>query len=449
MSGMNLISLVWLAVALFSIGIIVLMILKFFKKDTALQDVERNIKEGNYKKALTQALKYVTTNPNDFLIKFYIGQAYEGLKDFRQAVTYYEKASIAAAMSSQEEVKAQIFLKVAELYKKTKKYNESMGYFVLVLDKEPKNLKALMGISDLLFETQNYKKAKEYLETFVKIKADNVRARYMLAKVYTQVNNMSEAAAQLEYILENVKVNDEVLINNCTMMLGDVYLNMKNYSKAVNVYKEMMDKEAYAETVLVKIIDIYIKMNQVKDAVIMANQNLGKLSREKECEVHYMIAAAYLKENEVYKAALTWEKAYKLNQNYKDLRGIISRYSYLLQNPGLAPLFSKSDGEFESFSLKLLKTPYIKQTLKKDNYWAFESGDKSYVIYRRPFPITVNELSEIEKVMNQNFRANTKYVLYALYGVTNENNTSNTTYNADKMDLISDNDFIKAVNEIS
>lgn len=443
MSQTNIIILIWISVALFLTGIIIIMIIKFIKKDTSLVTIEKSLKEGNYKKALNLALKLSKEDPKDFIVKYYIGQAYEGLKDYRQAVTFYEKASVAAALSSQEEIKNQIFLKVAECYKKLKKYNEALGYYALVIEKEPKNLKALFGAGELLFELQNYKKAKEYLDTYVKLKPDNLRARFMLGKAEYHSNNYAKAIDNLEFILENLKVTDDVFYANVILTLSDAYIATKNYTKAISILKKLLEKEMEEDTVIPKIAEIYLRNNQTREAILFAQQNMEKVSKEKKCVLYYIIGSAYMKEEEIVEAANAWHSAYNLNPNYKDLRNLMSRYSYIIQYPELKSLYTKNEKVFEEFAIKLLNHPYIKQVIKKENYWAFESGDVSYVIYKKPFPVPLNELNEIEKLIHQNFKASSKYILFSLYGIIDENNSSNISYNSGKMELISDIDFVK------
>ncbi len=442
MGEINLFFLIWIAVVLFSIGLIILIILNFIKKDTTLVAIEKSLKDGSYKKALNLALKIAKDNPKDFLVKYYIAQAYEGLRDYKQAAVYYEKASIAAGLSAEEEIKNQIFLKVAESFRKIKKYNEAMGYYVLVLEKEPKNLKALIGISEILFEQENYKKAKEYLDVYVKAKPDNLKARFMLGKSSAKTNDYSTAMDNLEFILQNIKINDEVLITNTSLLLADVYLATKNYSKATNVLKKLLDKQIEMDIVVVKIADAYIRNNQTKEAIVFAQQNINRVSKEAQCELYYFMGNAYMKEDEIMKAAKSWNAAYKINPSYKDLKSIVSRYNYLIEHPELEPLFSKNESSFESFVLSLLNYPYVKQIIKKENFWVIESGDISYLVYRKPFPVSMAELNEMEKVIKQNFKANSKCILFSLFGITNESFTSSDVYDASKMDLVSEIDFI-------
>ena len=443
MKDINIIILIWISVALFFVGIIIIFILRFIKKDTTLVTIEKSLKEGNYKKALNLALRISKDDPKDFLIKYYIGQAYEGLKDYRQAVFYYEKASVAAALSAQEEIKNQIFLKVADSYKRIKRYNEALGYYVLVLEKQPKNLKALLGAGELMFEEGNYRKAREYLETYLKLKPDNLRVRYMLGVACYHTNEYIRAIDNLEFVVSNYKITDDVFYKNSVLSLSDAYIATKNYSKAIDLLKKLVEKEIENDIVIPKIADIYLKNNQIREAILFCQQNLSKVSKEKQGELYYTMGNAYIKQDEILEAVKVWYSAYKINPNYKDLKTLISRYSYIIQYPEIAPLFSKDEEVFQEFAIKLLKTPYIKQVIKKENFWAFESGDESYVIYRKPFPVNTAELNEIEKIINLNFKANTKYTLFSLYGITDENNTSNITYNPGKMDLISDIDFIK------
>jgi tetratricopeptide (TPR) repeat protein len=450
MFGVDLTLIIWFAMGLFIAGLAVIIISRLVRKDNALAVIQKHLKNNQFHRALSLSLKYVDENPNDFMIKYYIAQSYEGLKDYKQAIHYYEKASIAASMTAQVSIKTSINLKIAELYKIIGRYNESLGYYVLLLEKEPNNTKALMSASELLFEMKNFRKAKEYLDTLVKYKQDNLSARMLLARVNISLNIQRDAAAQLEAIVNNTRVDDKVKKAAAASMLADVYLNMKNLPKAVQVLKSLLDNPAFFEDAIIKLIDIYIKTGQLRDAIDFANRNMQKVKRAAQCTILYLIASAYLKSGEVVKAVNAWNSAYKINPNYKDLRDIVDRYGQVIGNPKMEALYSTQDPVFQQFANELLKLPYIKQISKMSNYWAFEGEDKSYVIYKRPSPVPYVELAEMQKQIVEKFRANATIILYSLYGVVDDEDDkdSKTKSLLKKMVLISGNAFVAAVNKV-
>ena len=423
-----------------------LIIMRFIKKDQAANLVDKFLKEGNYKRALAISFKLANQKPNDYLPKYNIGLSYLGMKDYLQAIEYFERASIAAENSAGMSVKINILLKIAGLYKSIRKYNEALGYYVMVLDLDAYNIPALKDSSEILYDLKNYKKAKEFIDSLLRLKQDGLKLRYMLANIEFQLNHHQNAAVHLEVILSNPKYEKDELYSKSAMMLADIQFQMKNYSKSLQILRTMMDKNQYFDEVIEKMVNIYIKTKQINQAMELANRYLGKVSKEKQCALMYLIATTNFAGGEIYKAIKTWEKAYNLNPSYRDLKSLMGQYAYILQNPKIEPLFGRSEVDLEKMIMHILKRPYVKQMIKKDNYWAIESRDRAYVFYRKPYPIPMTELAEIESVVSQNFKVNSMFTLYSLYGVVRDTGTTKRRFGSQNMDMVAESLLIDAVN---
>lgn len=94
--------------------------------------IEMYLEDQNFDKARSLCLRRIDSQPNDFVIKYYLGQALEGLKDYPGAVVYYEKAAIIAASSENDPIRTQLFLKTASLFKKMHKDKQALGYFAML-----------------------------------------------------------------------------------------------------------------------------------------------------------------------------------------------------------------------------------------------------------------------------------------------------------------------------
>lgn len=424
LSGINIGMLIGIAVAIFVVALIIFIMLKMLQKDTDIVKIDRYLKSGNFKKALAVGLNYIKAHPDDYLIKYYIGQAYEGLNDRPNAIVYYEKASVAVNNTQDKVMKVQIFLKIAELYRKQNKNKEALGYYAMVLDQEPRQTRALYPAAEILFTGGNYAKARNYLETLTGIQPNNLKAQFVLARVYIRLNQVSDAAARLKLIITTAKASEEEMKQNAQMLLADVFLAMKNYSEAINTLKPLLDVKDYSEEVIVKIVDCFIRLNQTIKAIDIAQKNLDRVGQLKKAELLYQIGSAFFKDGETYKAAVNWSKAYSVNPNLKDLKDITARYHLIVSNPKMENYFTSNDTIFQNFALKLLKASFVKQIIKRNTFWAMEIGDKSYILYRMPYPITKNELADIENIVSQQLHSSTM-ILYALFGTSKDSENTN------------------------
>ncbi len=419
MEWLNVTLFIWIGVALFIVGLGVFFLVRFLTRDTALTGIEKALQNKHYKKALSLAQKYAIQHPDNYLLKYYMAQAYEGLGEYARAVEYYEKASVAASMNgaSQDTVALQMYLKIAELYNKIKRKKEALGYYVMVLDKNPNNSKALYAASEILYETKNYRKAKEYLEILVKMKGDHFRGRFLLARTYIQFSQFSEALGQLEIIVKNYKVSNDTFIQSVRFLQAECYSRLKNYAKAIDTYRLLLDVPEYFEDALVKMVDNYIKFNRLKEAEDLVSRYSGRLSKIRLAEAWYLIAAQYFKDDEIYAAYRTWEKIQKTIPAYKDVKNLLDTYQVLVKYPKLENYFHKRPGALEDFLQRAVKARFVKQAIKTDAYWVLDTGDTIHVFFRRPLPVTEKDIVDIEGTVERQFPASSSYTLYSVFGL--------------------------------
>jgi len=442
---LNVSLLIWIGIALFIVGLAVFFLIRFLTRDTALSGVEKALQNKQYKKALTLAQKYSVQHPDSYILKYYLAQAYEGLGDYARAVEYYEKASVAASMSgaSQDTIAMQMYLKIAELYARIKRKKEALGYYVMVLDKNPNNSKALYAAAEILYETKNYRKAREYLEILVRIKGDHFRGRFLLAKVYLQSSMVSEALAQLEVIAKNYKVSQDTFIQNVRFLQAECYSRLKNYQKAIETYRLLLDDPEYFEDAVIKIVENSLKFNRLKEAEDLVSRYSSRLSKIRLAESLYMIAAQYFKSDEIYTALRLWEKIYKIVPAYKDVKNLLDTYQVLTRYPQLETYFSKKEAMLEAFLQRVVKARFVKQTVKTEGYLIMDTGDTIHVFFRKPLPVTDKDIGDIEGTVERQFPASSSYTLYSVFGL--HSSVSPSRYQ--KMLYVEPNKFLGMITE--
>ncbi len=405
--------------------------------------IEKALQEQDFQSAKKLCLKRIDSQPNDFVIKYYLGQALEGLKDFTTAILYYEKAAISASTAGNDILKTQIHLKTALLFKKMHNDKEALGYFALVLDREPQNSRALFACGEIYNEFKNYEKAIKYLESHLAIKPDHIRTRYLLGEINMTIRKYPEAIEQFEFILENEHAGDDVIRPKIMMRLTEAYLETKNYDKAKDVLQELMKDDDYFEDAVIKMVQIKIKKDEIDDALNFINLHINNLSPANKSLALYHLGNVYYKKNKYVEAVSAWRKAYEINPGNKDLKDLMSRYSLIVDNPKVEGLYTDDMNKGEVFIHNLMKNDHIKDIVKQPKYWIFLNYDNYYVIYRVPQPIPANEITEIKAAVKKYFIKCNSFNLYTLFGLE-----FSAADQADSRDLIlvSQRDLLKLIN---
>ncbi|NPV00540.1 MAG: tetratricopeptide repeat protein [Brevinematales bacterium] len=422
--------------------VVILIVRSVTLKYNPVQEIDKSINAGDFKKAQEIAQKELQKAPNSFVLKYYLGQAYEGLQEYSQAASYYEKAAVSATAEGNDEMKPVIFLKVANLYKKKHKYEESIGYYMMVLEKAPQNPKALLEVSEILVETNKTKRAQGFLETLLKIAPNNLKARYLMAQVGFNNQDYNQCTEHLNFLLSHLPPNDP-LFPKASLLLADSYLHMKRYEDALPVLEPLIGVPEVSDDSVIKVVEIYLAMNQLDKAVNIMNDSIMTVGEDHKVELYYLIASGHYKFGDINNALKNWKNAIAIDPGYKDLKGIADQFKLHFENPKLENIFTLDHNVFEEFIHRALKLKNIDQTLQKRSYTVFRTHDVDYIIYRAPFAITFHDLADIETNLHNDFMSNLAINIYSLYGFTDEAK-GHTVFR--KILEVSGEEFIKMIN---
>lgn len=407
------------------------------------KNVEGLLETQEYDKAKNLCLKRIDTQPNDFVLKYYLGEALEGLKDYPGAIIYYEKAAIGASASDNDPVKIQLYMKTGQLYKKMHKDKEAIGYYAMVLEREPNNSKALYAIGEIYFESKSYDKSREYLQTYVIQKPEHVKTRFMLGSIYFKSKKYPEALEHFEFLRNNSVVLDDVIRPKVLSDMADCYTEVKNYQKALEVLEELIAEKLYYEDAVLKTVQVKIRSSEIDSVVAFIKEHIDGMSQSNKGILMFMLGNAYYKTNKYVDAIKSWKSAHELNSNQKNLREIIDEYAMIIGNPRLEGLYTDDTEKGERFLQKLLKAETIKKTIKKTEYWACQGGKFVYILYRIPQIVPFGDILDMINTVKVNFNFANSFTLFSLYGIDQEN-----ANNANVKDIIvvAGQEFVNLVN---
>lgn len=354
------------------------------------------------------------------------------------------------------ERRGEIALLMAELYEELGEFDKALETFYDYLqENKTANFRTYMKIAEILFEKKEYDKAigfyekaaslsKDYKDsTYYKIgwcyyltgkyeKVINIFLNYRFEKVGEKqellLNEMIDLLARAFYKLDNIDIVEAYLDKNKQFpypdkvfkYLGDLYLYLANYEKAIDVYKRGWNKyylfknsyeialsmidaynfmgrqeEAYKERLVYiqkynKNSDYYDKYKEFPpgfgDEIIMtAFFYNNKYDREKKRdyfsistqlyeslleyfpehkragEVSFMLAQLYEEEKDYRRAVKFFRKAgeFKFNEEESEYKGLFCEYIMWKKHEILSKELIQS---IESFLLKFSKSKYFNNT---------------------------------------------------------------------------------------
>lgn len=424
--------------------VIGLSIFRRYLRQSVKKNIEDLLSQGDWERALARSLKFLEKVPNDYMVQYYSGLAYEGLGDRANAMVYFEKAALTVSVVQEEALRGPIFLKLASYYYEMSRREEALNYYILAIQEMPLEPEPLYPAAEILVEKDNYHQARLYLERLIEFRPFHLGARLLLARILYRMNMLTEAEMTLKYIMSAVKTGDEELKNQSIILLSDIYLAMKAYTMTVEVLEPILSNRRFMEDAVLKTVYALIQEGAPKRAADFANKYAEQFQNLKKVEIYYLTATAYTHLNEYYKASIYFRKAFEINPDYQDLREIMSRQKYLYMNPAMENYYTANDSVFQNFILKMLKVSIAKQVLRKENYWIVEHGDELTIFYKRIGPVTLPELEDMEDALKHNFRSTFNTSLYSLYGLAPAISSQEDRYF--KVRMVQDDAFVQAVN---
>lgn len=191
---------------------------------TLAQIEHQEMKGTTWKDKFVKFVNAKISEFKDLRVEFSVVKAgyYEGIGQFKEAMESVMVVQDEKSFSTQHKYY------LANLYEKTRKFEESTALVMGILEKEPKNAHAwnFLGYS-LLVRGEELDKALEYIKTALKLNPEDGYIRDSLGWYYFKKGQYTKALVELEFALKKIPEDIEVLKH-----LAIIHKEMKNYSRA-------------------------------------------------------------------------------------------------------------------------------------------------------------------------------------------------------------------------
>lgn len=324
---------------------------------------ESYLQKGSYDNAIKEYQKLIDKYPFGKLLPYALysqGWCYLEKKDFSKAtddfgkvVKNFPNASLAADAQ----------LAIGECHLRAVQYDKAISAYSDVIKNYPKSDvvdKAYLGRGLCYFKQGKYKEASKALSETVKKFPSSPQlpeARYLLISAYQHLGAYQEAIAQLKDVPAGEIMSNEVFFN-----IGDSFFKLKDYSQAIEFYRQVRPKDRLLAQIQQKI-DYW--QEQKKDFYMTGVdpdeilRNISKLKADhKKIEgkedisaiAWYQVGLCYYNLDKFYEARIAYEYlAQKFPQHSlaKD-----ARYSILLtyqKQSKITELLREYNGFFQAY----------------------------------------------------------------------------------------------------
>lgn len=299
----------------------------------------------------------------------------------QQARRYREAEKNLLKASSFDKSRADITLALAEAYLAQNKYFEARNTFLEAEKLAPENGEVLHNLATLslnmrkwddatryaqkmrqlkinkpvsyiigksFYEQQNYGEAIKHLNQAIQeepLRADNP---YMIARAYLDMSNYRQSAAffekaialdttKLQWIYEAALVHYAIpdykkslqyfelasnrgipRTNDFLENLGNAYINVNQFDKGIQLYKEVLQRKPSDQELLYNIAQAYYKSGKYSEAIEYWDQVLG--NDKSNARALYMIGLSYQKKGEKQKGSQLCDRAIELDPSLQSLK---------------------------------------------------------------------------------------------------------------------------------
>jgi clan AA aspartic protease (TIGR02281 family) len=203
-------------------------------------------KDEKYEEALVCLNKYINKNPTDFNARTIRGICYEGIEDYKKALS-----DLTDVLKNYDESiflsKDVLFAKRGRIYESADRYDDALSDYTAALKINPENIDILFDRANLYCALKNYPAADADFKQILKIDKDNTNAAVGLASNMIARGQIEEAIKELDR-LEKIDYSNPTIYE----YRAKAYMKKEDYRKAVDdVINWMYYDEIYRLNIIV------------------------------------------------------------------------------------------------------------------------------------------------------------------------------------------------------
>jgi tetratricopeptide (TPR) repeat protein len=190
-----------------------------------------------------------------------------------------------------------------------KNYEKAIQLLQQARGQDPEHVPTLRYLGHAFFKIKKYKEAMSFIRKAIDLAPEDKESLYTLAECYYEANQIDQALK----IFGHLRADPQMGANAC-LMSGTICMDQHQGDRAIEDF------------------EIGLKHTNIKPDVAI--------------DIKYRLATAYLKQNEIGKALTYLREIQQVNQAYKDVSTLISRYQELNANRNLQIFLMAPSADF-------------------------------------------------------------------------------------------------------
>ncbi len=205
-------------------------------------------------------------------------------------------------------------LQLARKHYQEEDYAAALKALEKAAQEEPENAQVPYLTARAYLDLSNYRKAASFMEKAIAMDSSRVNWIYECGLIYYAIPDDKKS---LQYLLlageKGQKRTNDYLEN-----LGNVYLNLKNYDKGIEMLSEVLKKKPSDPELLFQIAQAYYKKGSYQEAIDHWDRILE--DDKEHAEALYMIGLAYQKKGEKQKGQQLCDRAIEMDPSLRSKR---------------------------------------------------------------------------------------------------------------------------------
>lgn len=203
---------------------------------------------------------------------------------------------------------------IGKSYYEQENYGEAMKFLAKAEKEEPTRADIPYIMARTYLDMSNYKQSAQYFLKAISIDSTRAQWIYETALVHYAI---PDYPGSLKYMLmageKGYTRNNDYITN-----LGNAYINVKQYDKGIELFKEVLQRRPSDQELLYNLAQAYYDSKQYQPAIDTWDQLLGL--DKTNAKVLYMIGMSYQKKGEKEKGMQLADRAIQMDPSLKSLR---------------------------------------------------------------------------------------------------------------------------------
>jgi len=278
------------------------------------------IQQGKEKEGIAILEKGVNLNPKDITLKLILSKKYAVVKQNDKAEELLQQ------LIDNEPTLALHRVRMADFQTSINKLEEAEITLRSAVEDNPTNANLKLVLTNFLAKRRGEQAAEETLQEFIKASPQEHQLRFGLAQLYTRQKELDKLKSVYESVIDLDTAAPAKL--RAKVQLADVYLNEKDFTKAMVLLEDVLKENPNDEQALFKRGAIAVNQKNIPGAIadfrsILKNQPNSVIALSSLGKVHAMNNELDLAKSNFQKAISITPKNYKLHMELAKVQALL------------------------------------------------------------------------------------------------------------------------------